>query len=182
MRLLTILSILLDYPDEELKTHLPDLESLIDHDDSITPRERDGMCRVLRWMRNSDLISLQQHYVQIFDLAQGNTLHLTYHTHGDDRNRGPALIDLIEHYRAHGVEIPDRELPDYLPLVLEYAAMQDPMARRMFLHKFSSALASLGDSLEAADTPYASLLRMVESQARLVDSKIDANEQQAAHR
>jgi nitrate reductase delta subunit len=166
MRLFMMLSVLFDYPDEDLKDHLDDLEEVLDTDPDITPLERAAIRAVVRWMKARPLIELQQHYVQTFDLTQEHSLHLTHHLFGDSRARGPALVDLAEHYRAHGFAMARGELPDYLPLVLEYVNTLDPVAARLFLHDVGDVLKRLADNLEKARSPYAPLARVIEGRGR----------------
>jgi nitrate reductase delta subunit len=166
-RLFMILSVLFDYPDEYLKDHLGEIDALFDGDRDIPPAEREEIRKVTRWMRETDLLALQQHYVQTFDLTQEHSLHLTHHLYGESRDRGPALVDLTEHYRAHGFEVVAGELPDYLPLVLEYVNTFDPLAARMFLHDVVDVLKLLADNLERAGSPYAPLARVIEQRGRL---------------
>ena len=72
-------------------------------------------------------------YVQTFDMTPEHDLHLTHHLFGDDRGRGPALIDLSEHYKGMGLELEKGEIPDYLPLILEFVSTLDEMQARVFL-------------------------------------------------
>jgi nitrate reductase delta subunit len=162
-----ILSILFDYPDEYLKDHLGEIDALLDGDRDILPAEREEIRKVVRWMRETQLLALQQHYVQTFDLTPEHSLHLTHHVYGESRERGPALVDLTEHYRAYGFEVVEGELPDYLPLVLEYVNTLDPLAARMFLHEVVDVLTHLADRLERAGSPYAPLARVIQDRGRL---------------
>ncbi len=174
MRLFTILSVLLDYPDEHLKDHLGEIDALLDGDRDILPAEREEIRKLTRWMRETDLLEMQQHYVQTFDLTPEHSLHFTHHLYGESRDRGPALVDLTEHYRAHGLEVVEGELPDYLPLVLEYLNTFDPLAARLFLHEVVDVLKHLADSLERAGSPYAPLTRVIEDRGRLSGDREDS--------
>ncbi len=167
MRLFMMLSVLFDYPDEYLKDHLDDIEALLGDEGDIAVVEREAIRKVVRWMKETGLIELQQHYVQTFDLTQEHSLHLTHHIYGESRERGPALVDLAEHYRAHGFEVVAGELPDFLPLVLEYVNTLDPVAARLFLHDVVDVLKLLADNLEKAGSPYAPLARVIEGRGRL---------------
>ncbi len=167
MRLFMTLSVLFDYPDGYLKDHLDDIEGLLDVDVDIAAGEREAIRGVVRWMKETRLLDLQQHYVQTFDLTPEHSLHLTHHLYGESRSRGPALVDLAEHYRAHGFEVVAGELPDFLPLVLEYLNMLDPVAARMFLHDVVDVLKLLADNLGKAGSPYAPLARVIEGRGRL---------------
>jgi nitrate reductase delta subunit len=110
--------------------------------------------------------------VRTFDLTPEHALHLTHHLFGDDKNRGPALIDLTEYYKQFGLEIAaneggSNELPDYLPLVLEFTSQLDDEEGRMFLSQWTKVLNQLATNLEKAESHYAPLVRLVEQRSRL---------------
>jgi len=117
------------------------------------------------------LTKLQASYVDMFDLKAANSLYLTYHLFDEqDRDRGPALIELSELYKSTGFEIGDGELPDYLPLILEYVAtMDDEASAREFLQQTAQAVDIIATNLEKYDSPYASLLRIIESHGQLAE-------------
>src|SRR5512135_1060346 len=119
MQFYKVLSALLEYPDEELKAALPEIGAALTREPDISAQDRAALARFLQWMADTDTTELQAGYVQTFDLTPEHSLHLTHHLFGDDKNRGPALIDLSEFYKSYGVEVATNELPDYLPLVLE---------------------------------------------------------------
>ena len=83
--------------------------------------------------------------MQTFDLTPEHSLHLTHHLFGDDKNRGPALIDLAELYKDYGVEVVANELPDYLPLILEFAAYQEDSDAQTFLSDAVKVFDRAGD-------------------------------------
>ena len=88
-----------------------------------TTTERAAVRKFLARLENGDPTEIQADYVQTFDLTPEHSLHLTHHLFGDDKNRGPALIDLSELYKDYGVEVASNELPDYLPLILEFVGL-----------------------------------------------------------
>ncbi len=167
MREFTLLARLLDYPDQELVRHWEELRNFICGPASFSAEERQALLALLDWMQGQPLVDLQAFYVQTFDMQAEHSLHLTHHLFGDDRGRGPALVDLGEHYKANGLQADTRELPDYLPLILEYVSTLDPLAAGMFLADAAKVLTVLGDNLAAAASPYASLVRMVERRSHL---------------
>jgi nitrate reductase delta subunit len=113
------------------------------------------------------LTDLQADYVQTFDMTAEHSLHLTHHLFGDDKNRGPALIDLGELYKDYGVEVVGNELPDYLPLVLEFAAYMDANEATVFLSDAKKVLGVLTENLQKAASPYAALLSIIDNRATL---------------
>jgi nitrate reductase delta subunit len=169
MSIYAIISRLLDYPAEDLLEHLPEAHARLAGDATLAVRERDALRGVLDWMASRGTLALQADYVETFDTAPENALYLTHHTFGDSRERGPALVELGEHYKAAGLEARDGELPDYLPLMLEYAAWlddSDPAAARDFLGEVAKVVTGLADNLERAGSPFAPLLRFIADRGR----------------
>ena len=165
-----LLSKLLDYPGDELIAALPQLQSTLRQGFEAT--EWLVLERFMRNLASQELTEAQAEYVQTFDLTPEHALHLTHHLFGDDKNRGPALIDLTEYYKEFGLEVAaneggSSELPDYLPLVLEFASQLGSDEARMFLSQWSKVLNQLASNLEEANSPYAPLVRLVEQRSLL---------------
>lgn len=117
-----VVSWLLTYPDRDVLARLPHLE-LIAADLPDGPREE--VSSTLAALRAADPIDLAETYVDTFDTRRRGCLYLTYFSHGDTRRRGMALVRIKQDFRAVGVEVSSQELPDHLPLVLEFAAAHD---------------------------------------------------------
>ena len=118
-----VLSALLSYPEQELIDALPELEAVL----APTPRIRAQLGPLIEHLRTTKLIRLQEEYVAEFDRSRRQSLYLFEHIHGESRERGDALLDLLREYQRHGFEPCDeagspRETPDYLPLFLEFLA------------------------------------------------------------
>ncbi|HQN65138.1 MAG TPA: nitrate reductase molybdenum cofactor assembly chaperone [Methylophilus sp.] len=167
MQVYKLLSVLLEYPDQELVTHIPELQDFTANNVEADAAEQKALQRFLQYLQETDLTSLQADYVKTFDMTAENSLHLTHHLFGDDKNRGPALIDLGELYKDYGVEVATNELPDYLPLILEFTAYLDDSEATVFLSDAKKVLGVLTENLTKADSPYAALLSIVESRATL---------------
>jgi len=161
---------LLDYPDEALLGALPELREHLGRDRTMELLERQTLAGFLEYLESMDLTALQSAYVLTFDLTPEHSLHLTHHLFGDDKNRGPALIDLTEFYQEYGLEQSSNELPDYLPLILEFTAELEEAEGRMFLAQWVKVLRQLGDNLTQAKSPYAPLVRLVEHRGQLVEA------------
>ncbi|WP_428607516.1 nitrate reductase molybdenum cofactor assembly chaperone [Sedimenticola sp.] len=170
MLIYNIMARLLDYPDEELMENLPEIIDAIKQDDAIGPQEQEDLLNLISWINMHDLTGLQSQYVQTFDMVPEHDLHLTHHLFGDDRGRGPALIDLSEYYKASGLEVEGKEIPDFLPLILEYVSTLDDLQARVFLGDASKVLKVIGDNLEKAESPYARILRIVENRGHLAQA------------
>jgi nitrate reductase delta subunit len=168
LNLYRALSLLLQYPGPELIGALTDFEARVLQSDAIDASERDVVLAQIARLKSTDLTALQAEYVQTFDLTAQHSLHLTHHLFGDDKNRGPALIDLTEMYKEYGLELDANELPDYLPLVLEFAAQLDDSEARVFLSDAAKVTKQLADNLEQAGSPYAACIRLIESRGGLL--------------
>ena len=167
MSIYKVMSVLLDYPDAELHAHLPAIREAVAEASDVREDERQTLHGLLDWMQDQDALALQAHYVQTFDLTPEHSLHLTHHLFGDDRGRGPALVDLGEHYKGEGLAAIEGELPDYLPLILEYVSTLDEFAAHLFLHDALKVVEVLAANLDKAATPYARLVRLIEQRGRL---------------
>jgi nitrate reductase delta subunit len=168
MTLFKLLSALFEYPDEAMVAALPELRTLVAEDAEIEPAEGEAITAFADWLAATDLTEAKALYVKTFDMTPEHALHLTHHLFGEDKNRGPALIDLTEYYKSYGLELEKNELPDYLPLVLEFASMLEPVEARVFLDPFAKVIAQLGANLDAAESPWAPLVHLIEARARLV--------------
>ncbi|CAG0968245.1 Nitrate reductase molybdenum cofactor assembly chaperone NarJ [Methylophilaceae bacterium] len=167
MQIYKLMSVLLEYPDQELIDHLPEIPEKLAQCVDIDDAELIALCEFIDHLAGKTLTELQQDYVQTFDLTAEHSLHLTHHLFGDDKNRGPALIDLGELYKDYGVEVVGNELPDYLPLILEFTAYLDDNEAMVFLSDANKVLKVLADNLKKAGSPYATLLSIIEGRATL---------------
>ncbi|MDP2229874.1 nitrate reductase molybdenum cofactor assembly chaperone [Methylotenera sp.] len=167
MQIYKLLSALLDYPNQDLVEHLPELQEFVEQNQEIDQAEREALLGFLAHLQRVPATELQADYVKTFDMTAEHSLHLTHHLFGDDKNRGPALIDLGELYKDYGVEVVTNELPDYLPLVLEFAAYMDDNESTVFLSDAKKVLGVLKENLQKAESPYAALLSIVENRATL---------------
>jgi nitrate reductase delta subunit len=167
MRIYKLLSLLLEYPEQELLDHLAEMRTRLDATDDIEAAERTALHRFIDHLEGKLLIALQEDYVRTFDFSAEHSLHLTHHLFGDDKNRGPALIDLGELYKDYGIETVGNELPDYLPLVLEFAAQLEDSEASVFLSDAQKVFDVLAGNLSKADSPYAGLLSIIAGRASL---------------
>jgi nitrate reductase delta subunit len=170
MQIFNVLSKLLGYPNDELMENLTIVIDYVQDSTSINAEEKDIILNFIAWMRVHSAIGIQQAYVETFDMIPEHDLHLTHHIFGDDKGRGPALIDLSEHFKHDGLETKDGEIPDFLPLLLEYAATLDEMKSRVFLGDAKKIIKVIADNLDKAESPYAKLVRIVEQRSHLANA------------
>jgi len=167
MQIYKILSALLEYPDQELIDHLPEIRAEIGKCLDVDATEKEAILKLLDHLADTPTTELQAAYVKTFDMTPEHSLHLTHHLFGDDndKNRGPALIDLGELYKDYGVKVMTNELPDYLPLVLEFVAFLEDEEATAFLSDANKVLTVLTKNLDKAQSPYAPLLSIVKSRS-----------------
>lgn len=172
MLLYKITSALLEYPNQDLKSAIPEISEMMQNDLIISDEERSTLQKFMQWLEGMDVTALQQSYVQTFDMTPEHSLHLTHHLFGDDRGRGPALIDLTEYYKEFGMQADVKELPDYLPLILEFASTLEEIEAKVFLGQTVKVLTQLAANLETAESPYAPLVRIIEKRGQLVSQAV----------
>jgi nitrate reductase delta subunit len=161
MRILKVISRLLDYPGAELQTYRAELAMAISEAREISPQMRLDLLGVLEQLGESDLMDVQESYGLLFDQGRSVSLHLFEHVHGESRDRGQAMVDLIEVYGQNGFELDALELPDYLPLFVEYLAGRPDLEVREWLADVAPIMARVAARLEDRDDPgknYAILL------------------------
>jgi nitrate reductase delta subunit len=158
-RIFELVSLLLTYPDDELLGAGVELRAAADRVEDDTVRGQ--LEEFLDWLLGANLIEVQRHYVQTFDLRRRSGLYLTYYLHGDTRKRGMALLMLKQRYRAHGLRLADGELPDLLPVVLEFAAEVGPGDGEAPLRQHRMGIELLRAALTESGTPYRLLLDAV---------------------
>ncbi len=124
MKTLKVLSALLCYPQADMQAALGEMAEALNREKLVPERERRALRALMERLERADLMELQERYVATFDRGRALSLHLFEHIHGESRDRGQAMVNLLEVYRRHGFELDARELPDYLPLFLEYLAQR----------------------------------------------------------
>ncbi|MBN8937835.1 MAG: nitrate reductase molybdenum cofactor assembly chaperone, partial [Rhizobiales bacterium] len=120
MLVFKVFSALLSYPAEDMRQALPEIAEVIKASPLVAARERQGLLDLIEEIGRGDLLTVEERYTDLFDRGHALSLHLFEHLHGDSRDRGEAMVELKQLYAAAGFELSARELPDYLPVVLEY--------------------------------------------------------------
>lgn len=160
MSLLKLLGVLLDYPQDELWRHGDEL--LLAADDPGLPRHRrEDLRRFVRGLLETDTLLAQDRWLSTFDRGRSMSLLMFEHIHGESRDRGQAMVDLIGVYRKHGFELAARELPDYLPLLLEYLAHRPPEEAGDWLRHLNHIVGMLGARAAERHSPYALLFELL---------------------
>ncbi|MEK6421350.1 MAG: nitrate reductase molybdenum cofactor assembly chaperone [Burkholderia gladioli] len=148
------LSILLDYPDAALLDALPSIEAALATHARVPDAARAGLARFYAYLRERDLLTLQENYVALFDRGRDTSLHLFEHVHGESRDRGQAMVDLMQMYARTGLQLKPGELPDYLPVFLEYLSRLPDGEARALLAETGEILGALAERLAARNSHY----------------------------
>ncbi|WP_330228926.1 nitrate reductase molybdenum cofactor assembly chaperone [Nocardia sp. NBC_00508] len=153
-----IAALLLDYPTEQTLSMAGQLATAA----AELPEEvRAQLSECLDYLRTTSPLELAAAYVETFDMRRRASLHLTFYAYGDTRKRGMALLRFKHAYRHAGVELGDEELPDHLPVLLEFAATVDPIGGERLLGEHVPVLELLRLSLSDTGSPYAGVLAAV---------------------
>lgn len=155
IRTLRALSALLGYPTAELKAHAGEIRQAIAAERLLPPPASEGLEPLLTALERDDLFNLQADYTDLFDRSRKLSLHLFEHVHGDSRERGAAMVDLGRTYHDAGFVMAASELPDYLPLYLEFLACQPFAEARELLGEPAHVLEALRTRLAERDSAYA---------------------------
>lgn len=160
-----VLSALLSYPTAELQTAAPEIAAVLAADRLLPRPVKRGLVELAVDLQHGDLLELQSRYVDLFDRSRSLSLYLFEHVHGESRDRGQAMVDLRERYRAAGLDIAANELPDYLPLFLEFLSVCTADEARSALGNVVHVLRALSERLTSRNCPYAAIFTALESLA-----------------
>jgi nitrate reductase delta subunit len=152
-------AVCLGYPEREVVATSGLLRAALAEE---APRHQENFEPLLGWWDTTDMSTIQTHYVDVFDLSRKHSLYLSYWTDGDTRRRGEVLAAFKQRYRRSSFLVDTGgELPDYLPLVLEYAAIVDPADGGALLQEYRCSIELLRLALDESGTPYARVVTAV---------------------
>ena len=158
---LRALAWLLRYPDGELRALAPALAEALRAEAALDAGRLAEIDALIAGLLRPDPIRTEADYVELFDRGRRTALHLFEHVHGDSRDRGQAMVDLAQTYERAGLQLATGELPDYLPVVLEFASTQPPREAREFLRETAHIVRAIFSALLERGSPYASVLAAV---------------------
>ncbi len=165
------LAALLAYPSADLKANAGELRDLFAREQMLSHAERQKLEPLLTRLEGDDLLELQSTYSELFDRSRSLSLHLFEHVHGDSRERGQAMIDLGRQYLDSGFFLEASELPDFIPVFLEYASCLPVKGARETLGQPVHVFAALAERLDKRGSDYAGIFH---SLVALADSRPDA--------
>lgn len=155
MKTLKALSALLAYPTAELQQAIPDVRELLAHEGVLDTQARAALAPLLDRLAGADIYEAQETYILLFDRSRSLSLHLFEHVHGESRDRGQAMVDLLQVYEEAGFTIAANELPDFVPLFLEYCATRPSGEACALLSQPAHIFISLGERLQKRGSDYA---------------------------
>jgi len=155
---LRALSRFLQYPDAELIQHSAEVTSALLAMPKLNKKVYAGLVDFVNHLESADLYDLQEEYVECFDRGRATSLHLFEHVHGDSRERGQAMVDLLQTYKDGGLELSANELPDHLSVILEFASTLPLDQSRQFIGEMAHILNAVYSTLVARNNRYAWLI------------------------
>ena len=158
---LRALSALLHYPDDTLIAAIGDIRNALREEAMLSPAQMARIDGLLLQLETGDVMTHQAAYVALFDRSRSHCLHLFEHVHGESRDRGQAMVDLRDRYIAAGLDPASNELPDYLPLFLEYCSTLPRAEALIALAEPGPIIALLADRLEERGTAYAAIFAVL---------------------
>jgi nitrate reductase delta subunit len=153
-RTLKALSLTLSYPTADLQEAMPEIGAVFAVDPRISPQTRAALAALTAHLGQGDLFDAQESYVMLFDRSRTLSLNLFEHVHGESRDRGGAMVSLIETYRAAGYEPATTELPDHLPVLLEFLSARPFAEAQEALADAAHILDAIGARLVRRDSGY----------------------------
>jgi len=164
------LAALLDYPSPALQDNLDEVRAALA---GFGPAAS-SLAPLLDQLAAGDVLDLQENYVDTFDRGRRASLNLFEHVHGDSRDRGQAMVDLLAMYRAAGVELDTEQLPDYLPAFLEYLSLLDDATARQQLIDITHILQAIRAALARRASVYAPVFDVLLGLTGAVDTTQEA--------
>lgn len=155
---LRVLARLLGYPDAELRADLADMRTALHEEKALAPQRLAELDALIDTLARKEALEIEAAYVELFDRGRATSLHLFEHVHGDSRDRGPAMIDLAQTYEKAGMYLAEGEMPDFLPVLLEFTSTQPPAQAREFLAEMAHIFNAIFAALQQRESVYASVL------------------------
>ena len=149
---------LIDYPTADLQAAADEIEQALREERALPAAELEGVCAFISRLRGTDIMDLQEYWIGLFDRSKRLALHLYEHSYGESRDRGQAMVNLALTYRMNGFELNASEMPDYLPLFLEFLSVIPEVHARRYLTDAIEIIEALRIRLEERDSTYAALL------------------------
>jgi nitrate reductase delta subunit len=167
---LKVLSALLCYPQPSLLQYQADMKAVLTQEAVLEPTVQERLIIFIDRLCTRDLMDSQAEYVETFDRGRSLSLLLFEHVHGESRDRGQAMVNLLDIYKENGFDITANELPDYIPLYLEYLSQRPDAEIHDWLSEIEHILALLATRLQEREHPYQIIFQSLLS---LLDGNVD---------
>jgi len=164
------ISLILSYPTTELQNAISEISAVLMSDPRLTSANRRALAPLLNELEQNDIYDLQERYVGLFDRSRTLSLNLFEHVHGESRDRGSAMVSLVETYRDAGFDPVTIELPDHLPVLLEFLSTRPLAEAQDTLADAGHILEAIEQRLQGRDSPYAPVFA---SLLQLSGAKVD---------
>lgn len=161
-----VLSVLLNYPTAESQQAVPEMRKVLDAEKLLPRAEARALVRLLDEFETGELYDLQERYVLLFDRTRSLSLHMFEHVHGESRDRGQAMVDLQNLYGEKGFELGTSELPDFLPLFLEFLSVLPRSEAYDLLGQPAHILAAIAERLRKRESAYEAAFRALVALAK----------------
>lgn len=176
MKTFKTLGLLLTYPEGSLYNASDEIAALL-RDEAVLPEKSIKRIEAfLRDQKGKDLLEVQEDYVETFDRGRAHCLHVFEHIHGESRDRGQAMVDLSEAYASKGLYINNNELPDYLPLFMEYLSRCSFEEASSLLGEAIDVIAMIGAKLKKRKSPYAEIFAAIVALSAVKPDQVKINE------
>ncbi|WP_417462573.1 nitrate reductase molybdenum cofactor assembly chaperone [Kordiimonas sp.] len=170
MNTIKLLGMLLSYPSTELQQHAGEIREAITEEGLVPAKLHKPLSAFIDDLGRRNLLGLQEEYVATFDRSRAHSLYLFEHVHGESRDRGQAMVDLMGLYKTAGIKLAQRELPDYLPVFLEFLSLRPFDEAQDYLGEVAHILEAIGAKLKLRKNPYQHVFRAL---VALTNVKID---------
>jgi nitrate reductase delta subunit len=180
MKFLKVISLLLSYPSQELIDERAALEQVVISDPTLSADTKQALLDFIEQLLSKYYLDAQEDYIATFDRGRHTSLLMFEHIHGESRDRGQAMVDMMNIYNENGFELSAKELPDYIPLFLEFLSCCEPAMAVEWLDEIKHILVLLEERLAQRDSPYAVPFTVLLSLVSAVEERSDIVEQVAA--
>lgn len=149
------LALLLSYPTPDTAAAMPAVMDALSGERLVPGALVQRLASLADELSSADLYDSQARYVDLFDRSRSLSLQLYEHIHGESRDRGQAMVELLKLYSSHGLELTAKELPDHLPVFLEFLSQRPPAEAAALLGQAAHVLEALRERLKKRQSMYA---------------------------
>ena len=167
MKTFKVLGLLMSYPVSEWVSHLDECERVLEQERLLPKKHKKAVMAFIGMLKSTDLYSVQEQYVATFDRGRSHSLHLFEHIYGESRDRGQAMVNLIDAYEEKGLFIDQAELPDYIPLFLEYLSLCPADEAVALLGEPIDIMATIAARLQERNSSWAALFAALVALSRV---------------